>query len=46
MRIHASILFDPDQCGFAALLDNLDEITEDDGAAEKREDTAVRLIAY
>lgn len=39
--------FDPDQCGFAALLDKLDEITAaDDGAADRREGTNVRLIAY
>jgi hypothetical protein len=38
--------FDPDQCGFAALLDKLDEITEDEEATEKREDSTVRLIAY
>lgn len=38
--------FDPDQCGFAALLDKLDEITEDESAVEKREDTTVRVVAY
>jgi hypothetical protein len=28
--------FDPAQCGFAALLEKLDEITDDDGVDEKR----------
>lgn len=38
--------FDPDQCGFAALLDKLDEITDEEIAAEKRDDTTVRVVAY
>lgn len=38
--------FDPDQCGFAALLDKLDQITENEAGAETRDDTNVRLIAY
>ena len=40
--------FDPDQCGFAALLAKLDEITEQHDADdhEPNEDTTVRLISY
>ncbi len=38
--------FDPEQCGFAALLAKLDEITEEGDADEKDADTTVRLIAY
>jgi hypothetical protein len=37
--------FDPDQCGFAALLAKLDEISEDD-ADDSHSETTVRLIAY
>lgn len=38
--------FDPEQCGFAALLAKLDEITDEEDADEKDPDTTVRLIAY
>lgn len=38
--------FDPEQCGFAALLAKLDEITEDEDVDEQDADTTVRLIAY
>ncbi len=39
--------FDPEQCGFAALVAKLDEITEDNNAEHTSPDTTVRLlIAY
>lgn len=38
--------FDPDQCGFAALVAKLDEITDADAAAAADSDTSVRVIAY
>ncbi len=40
--------FDPDQCGFAALLAKLDEITEQHDANDDThsEDTTVRLLSY
>lgn len=40
--------FDPDQCGFAALLAKLDEITEEHDANEDAQhaDTTVRLLSY
>ena len=40
--------FDPDQCGFAALLAKLDEITEEHEANEDAQhaDTTVRLLSY
>ena len=38
--------FDPEQCGFAALLAKLDEITEEDDADQNRAETTVQLIAY
>jgi hypothetical protein len=40
--------FDPDQCGFAALLAKLDEITEQHDADDDAhsEDTTVRLLSY
>ena len=40
--------FDPDQCGFAALLAKLDEITEQHDADDdaQNEDTTVRLLSY
>ena len=37
--------FDPAQCGFAALLDKLDEITDSQEADDRYEGTTVRLIA-
>ena len=39
-------LFDPDQCGFAALVAKLHEITEKNHAEKASADTTVRLIAY
>ena len=40
--------FDPDQCGFAALLAKLDDITEEHDAQEDAQhaDTTVRLLSY
>jgi hypothetical protein len=37
-------MFDPDQCGFAALVAKLDEITEE--GTDQNADTTVRVIAY
>jgi hypothetical protein len=39
-------LFDPDQCGFAALVAKLNEITDNNHAEQASADTAVPLIAY
>jgi CheY-like chemotaxis protein len=39
-------LFDPSKCGFEALLDKLDEITEDERRAQTDVDTSVRLITH
>lgn len=39
-------LFDPSQCGFAALLDKLDEITAQERTGRKRDDVEVRVISY
>jgi hypothetical protein len=36
--------FDPAQCGFAALLDKLDEVTDE--GVETRDDTTVRIVSY
>ena len=38
--------FDPSQCGFAALLDKLDEITAAETAADTRDEATVRVISY
>lgn len=38
-------LFDPDQCGFAALVAKLDEITENNHAEEASADASVNLVA-
>lgn len=38
--------FDPSQCGFAALVDKLDEITASGAASDKSEDVTVRVISY
>lgn len=38
--------FDPGQCGFAALLDKLDEITAQETSGGKRDDVDVRVISY
>ncbi len=38
-------LFDPEQCGFAALLAKLDAVTEDEEAG-KRRGTQTRVISY
>lgn len=38
--------FDPNQCGFAALLDKLDEITAREGGEEKPEGVTVRVVGY
>lgn len=37
--------FDPDQCGFAALVAKLDDVTET-GASEHEQETTVRVIPY
>jgi CheY-like chemotaxis protein len=39
-------LFDPDQCGFAALVARLDEITDNNHAEQTSADTTVSLVAY
>lgn len=39
-------LFDPEQCGFAALVARLDEITEHTDAEQTGGNTTVRLLAY
>ena len=39
-------LFDPDQCGFAALVAKLDEITENNHAEEASADASVNLVAF
>ncbi len=39
-------LFDPDQCGFAALVAKLDEITDNNHAEQTSADTTVSLVAY
>lgn len=38
--------FDPSQCGFAALLDKLDEITAEESAAGQSDHVTVRVISY
>jgi hypothetical protein len=40
-------LFDPDQCGFAALVAKLDAVTEDeDEDVQKQRGTSARVISY
>jgi len=39
-------LFDPDQCGFAALVAKLDEITDNNHAEEASADASVNLVAF
>jgi hypothetical protein len=39
-------LFDPAKCGFSALLDKLDEITEEDRRAQTHLESSVRLITH
>jgi len=39
-------LFDPSKCGFEALLDKLDEITEDERRAQTDGESSVRLITH
>lgn len=39
-------LFDPSKCGFAALLEKLDEITEEERQTHKEAETSVRLITH
>ncbi len=39
-------LFDPEQCGFAALVAKLNEITDNNHAEQASADPTVRLIAY
>lgn len=39
-------LFDPEQCGFAALIVKLDEVTDTNNAEPKGADTTVRLLAH
>jgi CheY-like chemotaxis protein len=39
-------LFDPSKCGFEALLDKLDEITEDERRAQADVDTHVRVVTH
>ncbi len=39
-------LFDPDQCGFAALVAKLDEITDNNHAQEASADASVNLVAF
>jgi CheY-like chemotaxis protein len=39
-------LFDPDQCGFAALVAKLDEITDNNHAEEPSADASVNLVAF
>ncbi len=38
--------FDPSQCGFAALVDKLDEITAGGTASETSDEVTVRVISY
>ena len=37
-------LFDPNRCGFAALVDKLDEVTNEEKDGKRK--TSVRLISY
>ena len=39
-------LFDPSKCGFSALLDKLDEITEDERRSQSDADTHVRVVTH
>jgi hypothetical protein len=39
-------LFDPSKCGFSALLDKLDEITEEDRRAQANTETSVRVVTH
>jgi CheY-like chemotaxis protein len=39
-------LFDPAKCGFSALLDKLDEITEEEQRAQANVDTSVRVVTH
>ena len=38
--------FDPDQCGFAALMARMDEVTTDENGTTRRTGTQVRVISY
>jgi hypothetical protein len=38
-------MFDPEQCGFSAVVDKLDEVTES-GGARTGERTSVRVISF
>ena len=39
-------LFDPNKCGFSALLDKLDEITEDERRAQSDVESSVRIVTH
>lgn len=39
-------LFDPSKCGFSALLDKLDEITEEERRAQADVETSVRVVTH
>jgi hypothetical protein len=39
-------LFDPDQCGFSALVEKLDKVTEEPEERRPRTGTRVRVISY
>jgi CheY-like chemotaxis protein len=39
-------LFDPSKCGFAALLEKLDEITDDDKQASHGAESSVRIVTH
>lgn len=39
-------LFDPDQCGFSALVEKLDKVTEEPEEQQRRNGTRTRVISY
>jgi hypothetical protein len=39
-------LFDPSKCGFAALLERLDEITDDDKHRTSEAESSVRIVTH
>jgi hypothetical protein len=39
-------LFDPSKCGFSALLDKLDEITEEERRAQSHVESSVRIVTH